>query len=144
MSFEGLDCEGYRLPTEAEWEYAARAGATTAWYCGANENCIDGAAWYRGNHEHGVQPVGQKEPNAWGLYDIMGNVWEWCWDWYDLGNHDSSPAVDPLGPSSGSYHVLRGGCWFSLSSHVRSATRSNDAPALTPGSDGLRLARTAP
>jgi len=96
----------YRLPTEAEWEYAARAGTTSDSLEG-----LDAVAWYRGNSGGQTHPVGQKQPNAWGLYDMLGNVWEWCQDWYAPDYYKNSPQVDPPGPPSGSQRVLRGGSW---------------------------------
>jgi len=136
VGFSGLDCTGYRLPTEAEWEYAARACTTTAWYCGSNESCVADIAWYAGST---TQPVGQKNPNAWGLYDMSGNVWEWVWDWYD---DFPSSATDPTGPSSGQYRVFRGGGWGSDASGVRSADRNYRAPGNRTYDLGFRLARS--
>ncbi len=98
----------YRLPTEAEWEYACRAG-TTGDYAG---NLYE-MAWYENNSGNQTHPVGQKKPNAWGLYDMHGNVWEWCADWYDSDYYRNSPTTDPQGPSTGSSRVHRGGVWAS-------------------------------
>jgi formylglycine-generating enzyme required for sulfatase activity len=95
----------YRLPTEAEWEYAARAG-TTGDYAGN----LDSMAWYSANSDMKTHPIGQKQANAWGLYDMHGNVWEWCEDWYD--SYPSGTVTDPTGAASGSYRVIRGSCWF--------------------------------
>jgi len=156
VRFEGLDCEGYRLPTEAEWEYAARAGTTTALYTGDltirgdhNGPELDPIAWYGGNSgvrysggydcsgwdekqyssdKCGTHPVGRKKPNPWGLYDMLGNVWEWCWDWYDSGYYGSSPLKDPVGPPAGSGRVLRGGSWVSRAGYVRAADRGRSGP----------------
>lgn len=118
----------YRLPTEAEWEYAARAGTTTRFSFG-NDPAGAGLAdhgWYFGNSGETTHPVGQKSPNAWGLYDMHGNVSEWCQDWF--GTYPSGPVTDPLGPASGSLRVFRGGSWFSEVIDCRSAARGNDVP----------------
>jgi len=112
----------YRLPTEAEWEYACRAGAKTIFYWG---NDFDGSyAWYYENSGIQTQPVGEKRPNALGLYDMSGNVWEWCQDWYGEYYYGSSPLRDPQGPSSGAYRVVRGGSWLNPPEGLRSSRRS--------------------
>ena len=117
---------GYRLPTEAEWEYACRAGSTTTWCFGDDESLLGSYAWYLENSNGKTHPVGQKRPNAWGLYDMHGNVWEWCWDWY--GAYPSSAETDPRGPISGSYRVGRGGSYWSNANDTRSASRGADYP----------------
>jgi formylglycine-generating enzyme required for sulfatase activity len=114
---------GTRLPTEAEWEYACRAGTTTKYSSGDSDSDLDGVAWYSGNSGNTTHPVGQKQPNAWGLYDMYGNVWEWCADWYAGSYYQNSTGNDPTGPPSGSVRVLRGGSWFSDPGGCRSAGR---------------------
>ena len=131
-------CLGYRLPTEAEWECAARAGTT-----GANYAKLDAIAWYDGNSGGKTHAVGGKQPNAWGLYDTLGNVWEWCWDGY--GSYSSGAAIDPIGPSSGaSYRVYRGGSWGSLAKHCRAADRYGVTPGYRSSFLGFRPARSGP
>ncbi len=125
----------FRLPTEAEWEYACRAG-TTGDYAGN----LDDLAWYDDNSGGTTQPVATRLPNPWGLYDMHGNVWEWCQDWY--GALTASPVPDPTGPSSGSNRVLRGGSWYNDAYNARSATRHGGAPFVRIYIAGFRLART--
>ena len=148
---EGTD--KYRLPTEAEWEYACRAGTTTPFSTGdcistdqANYNGnYPGSGCSKGVYREKTVAVGSFAPNAWGIYDMHGNVWEWCDDWY--GDYPASHATDPKGPSSGSVRVLRGGSWFIYASNIRSAYRYGDNPDFRsyPGrwiSDiGFRIAR---
>lgn len=130
------DCKGYRLPTEAEWEYAYRAGTTTPYPANADE-----LGWTEENAAGGPRPVQQKQPNAWGLYDLGGNVWEWCHDGYldDLG---SAPVTDPLGPDDGRYRVTRGGSWNFARFRMRSAGRLFNAPDKRYFDLGFRCART--
>lgn len=124
VSEERAHGRNYRLPTEAEWEYACRAESTTAYCFGTNEARLAKYAWFADTTAHAApQPVGQKEPNALGLYDCYGNVYEWCADWYDKGYYGVSPGVDPKGPSLGDGHVARGGSWDNLASVCRSAFR---------------------
>jgi formylglycine-generating enzyme required for sulfatase activity len=110
----------YRLPTEAEWEYAARAG-TTSMFIGNP----DDAGWYAQNSNRQTHPVGQKQPNAWGLYDMLGNVSEWVSDWYDPVYYAVSPALDPAGPATGSLHSLRGGSAALMPVELRVSYRGN-------------------
>lgn len=127
----------YRLPTEAEWEYAARSGGKMEKYSGiSQENELDQYAWYAKNSTHQTHPVGQKRPNGLGLYDMSGNVWEWCADWYDENYYKNSPRNDPKGSKSGSYRVLRGGSWGDTLGNVRAAFRFWGAPS-TRGNYGL-------
>ena len=95
----------FALPTEAQWEYACRAGSTAQYCFGDDAAQLGDYAWYRTNSEHKPHPVGEKKPNAWGLYDMHGNVWEWCADWYDRAYYANSPADDPTGPAGGSSRV---------------------------------------
>jgi len=164
------------LPTEAQWEYACRAGSETALPNGpieilglSNAPALDPIAWYAGNSAQdftgtsqgnsswcsemqypggpcGVHPVRKKEANAWGLRDMIGNVWEWCQDWYDEDYYAESPTSDPTGPSSGSYRVYRGGSWNYYAQDCRSAYRRRDSPGLRFHNLGFRpvLASPAP
>ncbi|MEO8596717.1 MAG: formylglycine-generating enzyme family protein [Candidatus Solibacter sp.] len=125
----------WRLPTEAEWEYACRAGGT-------QEASVGAVAWYKANSEDRTQPVGTKEPNAWGLYDMHGNVAEWVQDWYSP-DYEGSPAVDPKGTETGSYRVFRGSCWHNTAEKCRAALRGLDFPISRLDYVGFRLARTA-
>jgi formylglycine-generating enzyme required for sulfatase activity len=134
----------YRLPTEAEWEYAARAGSTTAFangeisslFCEHDAN-LDEAGWYCGNSGWDTHPVGLKTPNDWNLYDMHGNVYEWCQDWY--GAYPASPLSDPAGPPSGFRRVMRGGSWFSSAKACRLATRLHMSPNSKTAFIGFRV-----
>ncbi len=132
----------YRLPTEAEWEYACRAGSTTRYCFGDSESELGDYAWYTANSDHKTHPVGQKRANAFGLYDVHGNVWQWCADWYGSDYYAASPAADPTGPSSGSSRVLRGGSWLFRPNDDRSANRLRFTPVNRLISKGFRVART--
>lgn len=132
----------YRLPTEAEWEYAARAGSEAAYAFGDNPKNLAKYAWY-GNEGYGgrTSPVGLKEPNAWGLYDMHGNVWEWVQDWFGDTYYASSPKHDPKGPESGKFRVYRGGSWISNAMLLRVATRFSGMPNSRSRDIGFRLLR---
>jgi formylglycine-generating enzyme required for sulfatase activity len=126
----------YRLPTEAEWEYAARAGTTGKYY-----GELDEIAWYKGNFGGQTHPVGQKKPNAWGLHDMLGNVWEWCWDWYDVNYYGNSPEADPRGPASGQALSLRGGSWGNFPRYLRVSVRISGGPLNRNNYFGFRCVR---
>jgi formylglycine-generating enzyme required for sulfatase activity len=128
----------YALPTEAQWEYACRAGSIRP-YAGTGN--LDKMGWYDGNSSGRTHPVGEKEPNAWGLYDMHGNVWEWCADW--SGAYDSDMTVDPIGPASGTHYILRGGGWVGIARDCRSARRLNGMPLYRSPFIGFRLALSA-
>jgi formylglycine-generating enzyme required for sulfatase activity len=131
----------YRLPTEAEWEYAARAGATTVYGFGSDPRHLDAYAWYAANAHGTTHPVGQRQPNAWGLHDMHGNVWEWVQDWY--GTYLAEPGRDPQGPSTGSHRVRRGGSWHSDAHECSAAYRSTIKAGDCYSTLGFRLLRTA-
>jgi formylglycine-generating enzyme required for sulfatase activity len=131
--------KGYRLPTEAEWEYAARAG--TDWIfsgCNTAEQLGD-YAWYGKNSDSRTRPVGRKKPNLFGLYDMSGNVWEWCWDWH--GDYPQNAEKDYAGPPGGVYRVLRGGSWFDDYYNCRSAVRNGGDPDVRVSVYGFRVSR---
>jgi formylglycine-generating enzyme required for sulfatase activity len=139
-------CPGYRLPTEAEWEYAYRAGTQTAFYNGPIADCVeDGNAdkigWYYYNSVNSTHPVGQKLPNAWDLYDMAGNVYEWTHDWYDI-DKGTLPVIDPVGPASGASRVIRGGSSGLNATYLRAAYRNYLSPTLQYNHVGLRCSRT--
>ena len=151
---EGLDCQGYRLPTEAEWEYAARAGTLTHvcsgdvvinWHECPLDPPLDRVGWYCGNSDGSPHPVGRKVPNAWGLFDMHGNVKEWCvdlWSW-----PASEPQVDPVrleAPAGQSDRIVRGGSWGSIGWECRSAARFAERPDEGTRFVGLRPVRTLP
>ena len=128
----------YRLPTEAEWEYACRAGSKSAYSFGESSKSLGDYAWFDGNSNNQTHPVGEKKANAWGLYDMHGNVWEWCSDWY--ADYPKSAVSDPTGPKEGSFCVFRGGSWGREAADCRSAGRFWDDPSIRSLSIGFRVA----
>lgn len=143
---ERVSCDfnknGFRLPTEAEWEYAARGGGLDNYKVYAGSNNLSEVGWYYENFGDETHLVGQKEPNALGIYDMSGNVWEWCWDWYD--DYAVSSETNPIGPASGSDRVARGGSWDISSEYCRSANRYSVSPGGGCSSLGFRLAVSLP
>ena len=131
----------YRLPSEAEWEYAARAGSESSYTFGADTNILSQYAWDRNNSGGETHPVGQLNPNAWSLYDMHGNVHEWCQDWFDRKYYSQSPSNAPLGPSTGLAKALRGGDWGSEDWYCRCASRSLGSPDRRSDRLGFRLIR---
>jgi formylglycine-generating enzyme required for sulfatase activity len=128
----------FSLPSEAQWEYACRAGSKTAYCFGDDEKQLNDYGWYYGNSGIKTHPVGQKKANGWGLHDMHGNVWEWCLDWY--GTYPNDDVTDPSGVSSGIFRVLRGGCWYRNAGYCRSASRYNYTPESSINFLGLRIA----
>lgn len=128
----------FRLPTEAEWEYAARGGNSSKKFKYAGSNDIDNVAWYSNNSGDAVHEVAAKEPNELGIYDMSGNVWEWCQDWY--GEYGTYGSNNPTGPSSGSFKIFRGGAYTEVKENCRTTTRAFNKPDFTYGYLGLRLA----
>ena len=134
--------EGYRLPFEAEWEYAARAGSESAYAFGSETNELKQYAWYQKNAGNETHPVGELPPNAWGLYDMYGNVHEWCQDWFDREYYSRSPSHAPQGPAQGLARSLRGGDWGSEAWYCRSASRSLSSPDRRSNRVGIRLVKS--
>jgi sulfatase modifying factor 1 len=143
-----FQANGYRLPTEAEWEYACRAGTESECYFGSDLRTLKRYAWYTDNSLRQTHVVGQKEPNPWGLYDMYGNVAEWCNDVYGENYYKTSPSQNPRGPEKGEIKVLRGGGWQDRADSLRSSWRASDnssfVDACIMDSTGFRCARNAP
>jgi formylglycine-generating enzyme required for sulfatase activity len=135
-----LTGQTFRLPTEAEWEFAARGGNSSQGYTYSGSNTIGDVAWYTSNSSSKTHPVATKQANELGLYDMSGNVWEWCQDWYSSSYYSSSPSNNPTGPSSGSSRVLRGGCTDSSARSCRVSYRGYGNPDFRSTDRGLRLA----
>ena len=132
----------FRLPTEAEWEYACRAGSTTLFHWGTDLAVIGDYAWLNVNAEGAPHEVGLKLPNNWGLFDMMGNVYEWCSDWY--GEYPTEDQIDYIGPTTGDERVVRGGNWYDAADRCRSASRYNYTPTNRYDTLGFRLVRSYP
>jgi len=132
----------YRLPTEAEWEYAARGGTTTVYSFGDKEAALKEYAWYANLGYHGSShDVAQKKPNPLGLFDMHGNVWEWVQDWYSATYYSESPQNDPKGPDTGKYKVYRGGSWVGKAVNLRSSVRFSGLPVTKTHDIGFRLVK---
>lgn len=140
--FWDASADGYRLPTEAEWEYAARGGALGGGYRYAGGDGLGEVGWYSGNSNVSSQPVGQKQPNALGIYDLTGNIYEWCWDWYDSDYYEYGTGLNPKGPASGTLRCIRGGSWNSTPGNSRVANRLNFLPGARRTTFAFRLARS--
>jgi sulfatase modifying factor 1 len=123
-----FNASGYRLPTEAEWEYACRAGTTTPYFFGDTPAKLGDYAWFEKNSGARPRPVGQKQPNVWGLYDMCGNVWQWCNDFYKVDYYAEAPRQDPRGPDQAENKVVRGGSWRASAENCRSGYRYNESP----------------
>jgi formylglycine-generating enzyme required for sulfatase activity len=136
-----LTGEKYRLPTEAEWEFAARGGNLSASFKYSGSDSAMDVAWRHDNAGNMTHPVGQKNPNELGLYDMSGNVWEWCADWYSASFYALSPEKNPIGPSKGSQRVIRGGSWFQDSFGLNTTDRKSMNPEWRLGFVGLRLCK---
>jgi formylglycine-generating enzyme required for sulfatase activity len=132
----------YRLPTEAEWEYGCRAGTKTKYHSGKEEDHLKEVAWYDANSGERTHPVGEKKPNAWGLYDMHGNVYQWCSDWYGENFYLNGHTNNPAGPKHGTCRVVRGGCWAHFSLDCRAANRGSREPSYRSSYIGFRVVCT--
>ncbi|HRP32995.1 MAG TPA: formylglycine-generating enzyme family protein [Agriterribacter sp.] len=131
--------KNYALPTEAEWEYAAKGGLKTRGFRYSGSDDINAVGWFTGNSGRHPHPVGEKAPNELGLYDMTGNVWEWCRDWYNKNYYELRESNNPTGPSSGSGRVRRGGSWFTQEVSCRTSTRNSVKQDYKDDSGGFRL-----
>jgi sulfatase modifying factor 1 len=136
-----FDAEGYRLPTEAEWEYACRGGSQTGNFTYSGSDNIDDVAWYEGNSGGKPHPVGQKKPNELGIHDMSGNIWEWCWEWYDANYYKNSPSTNPRGPESGKERSYRGGGCCGRQEYGRCTGRYKLEPAYKHSDMGFRVVK---
>lgn len=139
----GLPANGFRLPLEAEWEYACRAGTTTVYCCGDDADQLPEYAWYNRGAKGTTKPVGQKRANAWGLHDVHGNVDEWCWDWFGP-IRGSAGTTTPAGPPDGIFRVIRGGSYLPDAHGLRSSLRGRAVPDCRAATIGFRLVRSLP
>jgi formylglycine-generating enzyme required for sulfatase activity len=135
-----FSANGYLLPTEAEWEFAAKGGSRSGGFIYAGGNDSDGAAWYSGNAKETTHPAGEKQANELGIFDMSGNAWEWCWDLY--GSYEAGQVTDPRGPETGTFRVIRGGSWHRDKDKLRTASRGYFDPADRGTSVGFRIARS--
>ncbi|MBF0339882.1 MAG: SUMF1/EgtB/PvdO family nonheme iron enzyme [Magnetococcales bacterium] len=140
-TLNGMSQGIYRLPTEAEWEYAARAGTTTAWSFGDNSNISENYAWYATNSNLMTHPVDQKLPNPWGLYDMHGHIWQWVSDWYSATYYTTASVTNPVGPTSSSSRVIRGGGYAAPPGGMRSAYRTGTPPDYRDSNQSFRLVK---
>jgi formylglycine-generating enzyme required for sulfatase activity len=134
----------YRLPTEAEWEFAARGGLSSKGFRYSGSNSGDSVAWKVGNSDMRTHPVGRKKPNELGIYDMTGNVFEWCADWYSANWYQVSPPANPKGPEQGEFRIIRGGSWFYDNTGLMSSDRERANPTFRYGYVGFRLCISAP